>query len=621
MSTYTQEGGLFKIDTPLGEDVLLLRGFRGTEGISRLFRFELDLLSENPSISFPDIIGKNVTISLKQPDQSYRYINGIISRFAQEATEELFTAYTAEMVPWLWLLTRNADCLIFKKKAVPDIVTQVFSDLGFNDYTNTLQSSYEPREYCSQYRESSFNFVSRLMEWEGIFYFFKHEQGRHTLVMADSPTAHSPCPGQSSAGYVTVSGGPQEDVITGWRIEQELHAGKYSQQHFNFQTPTTNLMTSEPTVHEVGGNSKLEVYDYPGEHLTKSAGDSMARIRMQEIEAGHLVMHGASQCRMFISGYKFTLEEHPRKDMNTDYVLTEIEHTAFTDAYGTQRSPEGESYSNTFSCIPLSIPFRPARVTPLPRLHSLQTATVIGPAGAEINTDQFDRVQIDTPWDRTGIGTAWCRVAQQWAGNGYGALFIPRVGMEVYVDFEDGDPDHPVVVGCVYNGANSTPWALPGQMTRSGWLTHSTPGGGDGDFNMLVFDDAIGDELISVRARKDMLVNIDNDDTLNVGHDQEITITGNRSVVIENTDDDLMINKGDRNVYILNGNTRVNVAEGKYVLTAGKSIELSADKFIQLSVGQSSITLDPSGVTIKGLKIKIQGNTNVTVQGGLVKIN
>ena len=275
MSNYTQEGGLFKIDTPLGKDVLLLRGFKGTESISRLFRFELDLLSENSSISFPDMVGKNVTISLKQPDGSYRYLNGIISRFAQHATEEQFTSYSAEMVPWLWFLTRNADCRIFQNKTVPDIITQVFSDLGFNDYTNSLQGSYDSREYCVQYRESDFNFVSRLMEEYGIFYFFKHQQGKHALVLADASTAHSSCPGQSTVRYVTVSGGPQRDVITRWEIEQELRTGKYSLEDYNFKTPSTSLMVNEPTICEVGGNSKFEIYDYPGEYQTKGVGESL----------------------------------------------------------------------------------------------------------------------------------------------------------------------------------------------------------------------------------------------------------------------------------------------------------------------------------------------------------
>ena len=605
MGTNTQEGGLFKIDTPLGEDVLLLRGFRGTEGISRLFNFQLDLLSEDPSIAFPDIIGKNVTISLKQPDQSYRYINGIISRFGQEATEEQFTSYTAEMVPWLWLLTRNSDCRIFKGKTVPEIIAQVFDDLGFNDFADSLQSSYEPREYCAQFRESSFNFVSRLMEQCGIFYFFKHEKGRHTLVLADSPTAHHPCPGQSSARYGRISGGPQQDVITGWRIEQELHAGKYSHTDYNFQTSTTGLMASEPTVHEVGGNSKLEVYDYPGEHLSKGGGQSLAKIRMEEIEAGHLVAEGTSQCRMFISGCKFTLEEHPRPDMNTDYVLTEIEHTARTDAYGTQRSVEGESYSNTFSCIPLSVPFRPPRVTPRPAHHSLATGTVIGGPGEEINTDQYGRVCVNFAWDKHNTGTTWCRVAQQWAGKGYGAMFIPRVGMEVYVDYQEGkEDDVPVIVGCVYNDKNMPRAPLPDRKDVSYWATHSTPGGGFDDRNYLAFCDTMGDELLGIRAQYDMKVSVMHDDTHEVGNDQEITITGNRTEDVQQGNDAITVEQGNRTI---------NISKGSHTTTAMKSITLK--------VGQSSVKIDQTGVTIKGLKIQIQGNTLVTVQGGLVKIN
>ncbi len=593
MSNYTQEGGLIKIDTPLGEDVLLLRGFKGTESISRLFRFELDLLSENSSISFPDIIGKNVTLSLKQPDGSYRYINGIISRFAQQATEERLTAYRAEMVPWLWLLTRNADCRIFKNKSIPDIITQVFSDLDFNDYTNSLQDSYEPREYCVQYRESSFNFVSRLMEQCGIFYFFNHEQGKHTLVMADSPTAHSSCPGQSSIRYFTVSGGPQEDVITGWQIEQELRAGKYTHTDYNFKTPSTSLMASEPTVHEVGGNSKLEIYDYPGEHLTKGSGQALAKIRMQEEEAQHLIAHGTSHCRMFVSGYKFTLEEHPRQDMNTDYVLTEIQHTAVTDAFPSSGNPEGESYSNTFTCIPLSVPFRPLRVTPRTAVHSLMPGTVFGEAGGEIYTDGYGRVMVMFAWDRNGEGSALCRVTQLWAGNKWGAMFVPRIGMEVYVDFEEGHTDNPVVVGCVYNDKNMPPDDLPDEGMKSGIKTHSTVGGGDDDYNCLRFDDAIGDEEVLVRARKNMITNVLNDDGLWVAHDQTIHIDHDRTEIV-------------------GGNDKI---------TVQKSQTTTATQSITLQVGQSSIVLNQKGVTIKGLTINIQASTALTLQGLPVKIN
>jgi type VI secretion system secreted protein VgrG len=615
MSNYTQDGGLFKIDTPLGKDVLLLRGFKGTESVSRLFRFELDLLSENSAISFPDIIGKNVTISLKQPDESYRYINGVISRFAQHATEEQFTSYSAEMVPWLWLLTLNVDCRIFKNKTIPDIITEVFNDLGFNDYTNSLQSSYDPREYCVQYRESSFNFVSRLMEEYGIFYFFKHQQGNHTLVLADSPTAHSSCPGQSSVRYVTVSGGPQEDVITGWQIEQELRTGKYSHTDYNFQTPSTSLKASEPTVYEVGGNSKFEIYHYSGEHLTKGAGQSLSKIRMEEEEAQHLVAHGTSHCRMFVSGCKFTLEEHPRKDMNTDYVLTEIQHTAVTDAYPSSGNPEGESYSNAFTCIPLSVPFRPLRVTGRPKINSLQPAIVIGPSGEEISTDQFGRVQVMFPWDADtrGTGTAWCRVSQVWAGNNWGAMFLPRIGQEVLVDFMEGKPDLPVVVGRVYNAEQMPPWPLPDRQNLSGFRSHSTKGGGEHNANVLAFDDTIGDEVFYMRAEKDMARRVENDDDLDVFNDQTITIARNRTESVLAGNETINIKQGNRAVTVSQGNDSLEVSMGSQTTTAMQSITLK--------VGPSSIVLTPTGVTIKGPMIDIEADGILTLKGGLTMIN
>jgi len=614
MSNYTQEGRLIKIDTPLGKDVLLLRGFTGTERISRLFSFALDLLSENSSISFSDIVGKNVTISLKQLDGSYRCLNGIISRFAQRATGEEFTLYSAEMVPWLWLLTRNADCRIFKNKSIPDIITQVFSDLGFNDYTNSLQDSYDPRDYCAQYRESSFNFVSRLMEQYGIFYFFKHEQGKHTLVMGDSPTAHSSCPGQSSVRYVTASGGPLEDVITEWQIEQELRTGKYTHTDYNFQTASTSLVASEPTVYEVGGNSKFEIYDYFGEYSTKEAGQSLAKIRMQEEEAQHLVAHGTSHCRMFVSGCKFTLEEHPRKDMNTDYVLTEIQHTAVTNTYGTQSSPEGESYSNNFTCIPLSVPFRPLRMTPAPTSHSLHSAEVVG--GGEINTDQYGQIQVRFPWLRDGSETYWARVLQVWAGNNWGALFIPRVGQEVVVDFMEGNYNYPVIVGSVYNSDNMSPGSLPGTKNISGFRSRSTEGGGEDNANVLTFDDTIGSEVFYMRAEKDMAVRVENNEDYHVMNNQTITVDQDRTETVTRGNESVTIQQGNRNVTISMGNDSLTVSTGNQTTTVSMgSISTSAMQSITLTVGPSSITIAPSGVTISAPMVTISANTIAQVSG------
>jgi type VI secretion system secreted protein VgrG len=664
MGAWTQAGKLFQIDTPLGQDVLLLRGFKGTERISRLFSFSLDLLSENSSIAFSDIIGKNVTLSLKQIDGSYRYLNGIISRFAQhDATEEELTSYSAEMVPWLWLLTRCADCHIFKNQSVPDIITQVFGALGFQDYTNSLQASYEPLEYCAQYRETSFNFVSRLMEQYGIFYFFKHEQGKHTLVMADSSTAHSACPVVSSIPYVTDTGGPQGDVIIEWQLEQELRTGKYTHTDYNFETPSTSLMASVPTVDDVGGNSNFEKYDFFGEHKTKDAGDALAKIRMQEEEAQHLLASGKSHCRMFVSGYKFTLEDHPRSDMNADYVLTEIQHTAATDSYGTQGSPEGEFYLNTFTCIPLSVPFRPLRLTPRPASHSLYSAVVIG--SGEINTDSYGRIQVQFPWDRDGTGTYWARVTQVWAGNTWGALFIPRVGQEVYVDFEEGNFDHPVIVGSVYNANQMPPGSLPGKKNISGFRTRSTEGGGDHNANVLTFDDTMGSEVFYMRAEKDMAVRVENNEDYHIYKNQTITVdqdrtetvtngnesvtiktgtrthtvkgdesltvqTGNRSVTVSTGNDSHTVSQGNRSATVSMGNDSLTVSVGNHSITvsAGSS-SVTAMQSIKLSVGPSSIEVTPSGVTISAptvsitgdATVSITGSAEVSVTGGMVSIN
>jgi type VI secretion system secreted protein VgrG len=646
MGTFTQEGGLFKIDTPLGKDVFLLQGFRGTEGISRLFRFELDLLSEKSSISFSDIVGKNVTLSLKQPDKSYRYLNGFISRFAQYATEEYFTAYSAEMVPWLWFLTRNADCRIFQNKSIPDIITQVFNDLGFHDYTNSLQGSYDPREYCVQYRESSFDFVSRLMEEYGIFYYFKHEHGKHTLVLADAPSAHISCPGQSSARYVTVAGGAQRDVITGWHMEQELRTGKYSLEDYNFKTPSTNLMASDPTVYEVGGNSKFEVYDYPGEYLTKGAGQSLAKLRMEEEEADHLVAEGTSRCRMFISGYKFTLEEHTRKDMNTDYVLTEIHHTAATDVYPSSIAPVGESYSNTFTCIPLSVPFRPPRVTPRPTVKGVQPAVVVGPSGEEIYVDNYGRVKVQFFWDRLGKknenSSCWIRVSQPWAGKNWGAMWIPRIGQEVVVDFLEGDPDQPLITGRVYNAEQMPPYTLPDNKTQSGFRSRSSKSGTTENYNEIKFEDDKGKELITIHAEKDQLIEVENDETIKIHHDQMITVENDRTETV--TNNETVTISGDRKHYVSgqeqlqtdgdlhltasqNQNEKVGMTYSRQVgMTindkANMNYGMDAGMNIHLKAGMSAVIEAGMGLTIKSAGGSIDINpVGVFIQGNLVFIN
>jgi type VI secretion system secreted protein VgrG len=540
---YTQHNRLLSIDTPLGKDVLLLQGLAGHEGVSSLFTYELELLApNNDCISFKDIVGQNVSIVIQLPDGTPRHINGYVSRFAQAGTDKrYFTHYHAQVVPWLWFLTRQADCRIFQNMTVPDIISQVFSLFSFAKFKQSLTGTYPTLEYCVQYRETAFNFVSRLMEEYGIFYYFDHStQGQHTLVLKDSSNGLQPCP-SSPASYQTVVGGLDDpEVVSDWHVEQELETGKYSVTDYNFTTPSTSLLANEPTVVSVSPNQDLEVFDYPGLYTTLDQGTTVARVRMQEQEAHCLVASGSSNCRGFMSGYTFQLQNHYRADQNTTYVLTEVQHAASEGGTYITGTREGEYYSNHVTCIPSSIACRPARVTRKPFVQGPQPALVVGKAGEEIWVDQYGRVKVQFYWDRLGQknenSSCWIRVSQPWAGKNWGAIFIPRIGQEVIVSFLEGDPDRPIITGRVYNAEQMPPGTLPDHQTASGIRTRSTKGGGEHDANVLAFNDTKGQEVFYVRAQKDMYRRVENNDDLRVGSNQTENIGSNRTVTIGKSD-------------------------------------------------------------------------------------
>jgi type VI secretion system secreted protein VgrG len=536
---FTQENRLIAIDTPLGEDVLLLRGFSGIEEISAPFRFELDMLSENHEITFKDIIGKNVTVSIVLANGETRYFNGIISRFSQgrgggeSGGSPRFSCYTATMVPWLWLLSKTANSRIFQGLSVPEIVERIFSEKNFSDYKFLLHGNYDKREYCVQYRETDFNFISRLLEEEGIYYFFEHEQGKHTLILADTPEEHKPCPNQESAHYHTSAGGRlEEDTITSLEVTQEITAGKYTLNDFNFETPNTDLKIEIPSSQSLGPGER-EIYDYPGGYTKRAEGDRLANIRMQEEEAEITTIIGSSTCRAFTSGYRFTLQEHYREDMNKDYVLISVSHDA-SQGYEPGDGGAEFSYVNNFICIPFEIPFRPQRRTPKPIVEGVQTAIVVGPQGEEIYTDEHGRVKVQFHWDREGgrneNSSCWIRVSQVWAGAGWGAMYIPRIGHEVIVDFIEGDPDRPIVIGRVYHGTNRPPYDLPGEKTKSTIKSDSTPGGGGS--NEFRFEDKKGSEEIYLHGQKDWTIVIENDKNQTIGNNESLKVGNNQSETI-----------------------------------------------------------------------------------------
>ena len=609
--SYTQANRLLSIDTPLGTDVLLLQRLKGREGISRLFSFELDLLSENDSISFTDIVGKSATITVNTAGDP-RYFNGVISRFALTGRQTGLTHYQAEMVPWLWMLTRYADCRIFQNMAIPDIIEKVFKGRGFADYRRQLQNTYNPVEYCVQYRETDFNFVSRLMEQCGIFYFFEHEDGKHTLVLGDAPSVHQACPGQATVQFnVTAGDLEQEDVITVFQSEQLVQTGKYSLTDYNFETPSTSLLASVPTIVKVGGNTNFEMYDYPGDYLKKTDGQSLAKIRMQEEEVDCIVSSGTSVCRAFTSGYKFELTDYYRDDMNISYVLTEIHHRASVGgSYTTGAAGGGYHYSNQFTCIPATVPFRPPRLTPKPFVQGPQTALVVGKSGEEIFVDKYGRVKVQFYWDRQGKkdenSSCWIRVSQPWAGKGWGGVWIPRIGQEVVVSFLEGDPDRPLITGRVYNAELMPPYELPANQTRSTFMSRSSRGGAAANYNELRFEDKKGSEQIFLNAEMDMDHRVEHDSREYIGNNRHLIVHVNQRELVE----------GDKHGHVkgthfekIEGDMSLQVSGNcMEKITSNHSVQIGGDR-------KESITGNDSRKVTGDVKEQVTGDVSLNVTG------
>lgn len=627
---YTQENRFISIETPLGKDALLLMAFKGSEGISTPFKFELSMLSENHAISFESIVGKNATITVQLPNGEQRYFNGIISRFAQgrgggqAGGDPRFSYYTATLVPWLWLLTRSAESRIFQEQSTPDIVMKVLKEKGITEVKRSLHKDYQPRTYCVQYRETHFNFISRLLEEEGIFYFFQHEEGKHIMILADDPVEHKPCPNQERARYQLTRGGwLEEDVITSLEKSQEIRAGKYSLNDYNFETPNTDLQVNVDSRKPLGPQTR-EVYDYPGIYTKIADGEKLSTTHMEEEEAQITSLIGSSHCRAFTSGYRFQLTHHYRADTSDkDYLLTYIEHEASVPSYtgSTPKSSEHEpTYINYFKCIPHSVVFRPVRNAAKPVISGTQTAFVVGPKGEEIYTDQHGRIKVQFHWDRDGKmdekSSCWMRVGQLWAAAKWGAMFIPRIGQEVIVDFLEGDPDRPIVIGCVYHGANKPPYDLPDHQTMSTIKSWSSKDGQG--FNELRFEDKKGEEQIFIHAEKNEDIRIKNDLLEWVGRDSHLIVKRDQIESIEGGKH--LAIKGDHNekttgsISVQAGMNRQEKAGIKYAMDAGMEIHLKAGMNMVLEVPAGTITLKagaafivvgPTGVTISGIPVLI----------------
>ncbi len=585
---YTQTGYTFTVTTPLGADMLLLEAFEGEEQISGLFAFRLDMESEHGDLDFTQIVGQSVTIAGTDKDGNTRYFNGIVARMVQSGLN-----YHFDMRPKLWQLTLASDNRIFQEKSVPDIVKQVLQEQGVADVKDALTGTYNPRDYCVQYRETCFDFVSRLMEEEGIFYFFQHEDGKHTMVLADDASAFAACPNLASVAFKPESAKAweEQDLVIALSLEESVVTGKYQADDFNFETPTTQLLSTT-----TGSGSTMQIYEYPGLYQTKGDGDGYGKKRLDGLEVPARLVSGESTCRAFSTGCTFTLTGHPRDDVNDTYVLRRITHS------GGRRH-----YRNGFVAFPSSATFRPPRLTPKPRIAGTQTALVVGKSGEEIWTDKYGRIKVQFHWDQLGQNdensSCWIRVAQGWAGKNWGAIFLPRIGQEVVVSFLEGDPDRPLVTGSVYNGQQPVPYTLPDEQTKSTVKSNSSKGGNG--FNEIRFEDKADSEEMYLHAQKDMKIDVLNDQTT--------TITNNRTVTVSEKDDSLTVSKGNRSVTVSQGNESLTVSQGDRTIAVSQGKETHSVQ----STREVTVTGNETHTNKADFTQNVSGNYTLKVTGTL----
>jgi type VI secretion system secreted protein VgrG len=665
---YVEANRFLYLDTPLGPDKLLFANFRGQEALSRLFSFHLEMAAENSTnVDFAALVGQKVGFGILAPDTRLapRHFAGIVIELSEGARDRTFTEYQMTVAPEVWKLTRKFQSRLFQHMTVPDILKQVFT--GF-DVSYEIQGNWDQREYCTQYQESDFDFASRLMEEEGIYYFFKFSRGSHTLVLANTPQSHPDIPDKAQLIYESVTGGKRdEERIYVWQKAQYWGSGKYTLWDHHFELPHRKLdadqtvldsVTAGKVTHKLktAGNDSLEVYENPGRYaqrydgIDKSGAEKPADlqkiftdnkrtvgIRMEQTETPMMLIQGEASCRQITAGHKFTLQRH--FDADGQYVAVSVSHEgsegSFRSGAGT---PEGGAhYGNTFTCIPFALPFRPPRVTRRPLIAGPQSAVVVGPPGEEIFPDKYGRVKVQFHWDREGKNdldsSCWLRVGTMWGGQNWGAIHIPRIGQEVIVAFLEGDPDRPIIVGGVYNPDQMPPYKLPDHKTVSTTKSRSSKNGAPTNFNELRFEDLKSKEQVFFHAERDKDERVKQESREYVGGNRHMIVKKNHK---EHVDQDrhtdigqkLVVHVGNDNDEAIDGNLQVKVAQdhqhltgGRYAYGAGTEIHLQAGAKVVIEAGVELTLKGPGGfIDISAMGVVIQGVLVLINSGGAAGI-
>jgi len=584
------------LTTPAGDSTLVLSRVDGVEGLSQLFEFHVEALSEQENFDFKSILGQNCCISLKTVDQLERYFNGVLvdGRWTG-ARGDLYT-YRLVLKPWLWLLSRCSDCRIFSTMSVKDIIKKVFSDRGFSDFDDSgLTQTYPTLEYCVQYRETDLNFVCRLMEEYGIYYYFEHTQSKHTLKLADAKSSHQAIPGLDAVQYQPVTKTARRDSqqVEDWTAIRDVQTGKYVLNDYDYNKPGANLLADAQSP---GGytHDSMEMYEYPGDYTDLGEGDTLAKVDLDADQTLDQRYAATGSAPSLYPGALINLENHPTDAENREYIVVRCSHIFGGQDYKSGGGDGSRAYAGGYELTPSDRQFRAPRITPRAIVHGVQPALVVGKEGEEIDVDELGRICVQFYWDRKKSASRRVRVAQFWAGSHRGALFLPRIGDEVCVQYEDGDPNRPIVIGSVYNGANTVPADLPAKKTYSGILTKSSKN--SSGFNMLLFDDTAGAERVKVQAEKDVVVRAKNDERRAIGGNQTEDITGNVTKTV-------------------GGNETIQVGTqsmGSYSLEATESITLT--------VGGSSITINMEGITLQAPMISFEATASLEAMAPSIEV-
>jgi type VI secretion system secreted protein VgrG len=606
---------IVRAHTPLGDDQLLFRSMCGSEGLSQLFEFEIELLSTNASIDAKSLLGKPLALEIRTAGAP-RFLHGHVARFTvvgREGGRTRHTIYRAVVRPWLWYLTRASNSRVFQGKSAVQIIAEVLDAYGFV-FENRLCGDYRVWDYCAQFNETDFAFVSRLMELEGIYYYFKHEKNRHTLVMADDISGHDELPDYACIDCFAADRPIEDDleVIDAWQASAELRTGSYAVGDFNFTMPRADMFSVRQL--PIGASQDgHDMYEWMGDYGAPGQGEHYARVRLEEVQALSERSAGHASVRGMAPGWRFAMRGSPRDADNREYLLVSVAYDLSEAGYA---SAEGQGrYSFDFVAQPAALPFRAPRRTPMPHATGPQTATVVGPEGQDIWTDEYGRVKLQFRWDRQGQSnqdsSAWVRVSQAWAGDGFGTVHVPRVGQEVVVDFIGGRVDRPIVVGRVYNTDRMPPFDLPAEATKSGVVSRSTPGGTPADANAIVFEDMMGAEQVLLHAQRNLDTEVEADETHTTGGARTTLIKGHESSTFE-SGEERHITEGALET-IDGGETRTVTGGAIERVSGGETRTITGGAIETISGGERRTVTG-------GIDETVNGDVIVTVNGAVLRL-